>query len=186
MAMVGLGTAALLLVFGDWAAFRVAYTYDDAYAEFLIYTQRSADLKEAYRRLEQRIFQAPSHNAPVWVDYEMWYPFQWYVRHKERKGDLQFSCFKDRNEEGAALGCSPASNEPDAPALLLVAPHAHRDDPVLTGYQKEGPYRNFLWFPESYRRRRRTARLRDWVRSWPRTLLSLRRQPPAGIPGGAS
>jgi hypothetical protein len=38
MAMVGLGTAALLLVFGDWAAFRVAYTYDDAYAEFLIYT----------------------------------------------------------------------------------------------------------------------------------------------------
>jgi hypothetical protein len=36
--------------------------------------------------------------------------------------------------------------------LLLVAPHARRDDPVLTGYHKEGPYRNLLWFPESYRR----------------------------------
>jgi predicted membrane-bound mannosyltransferase len=153
MALVGLGTAALLLVFGAWAAFRASYTYDDSRPEFLIYAQGSADLKKIYRRLEQRVFQAPTHNVPVLVDYEMWYPFQWYVRHQEQNGDLRFSCFKDNNNvEGATPGCGPVHNETNASALLLVAPHAHRDDAVLTGYQKEGPYRNLIWFPESYRR----------------------------------
>jgi hypothetical protein len=94
MAMVGLGTATLLLGLGAWVAFRAAYTYDDSHPEFLVYAQGSADLKETYRRLEQQVLQAPVHNAPVRLDYEMWYPFQWYVRHEERKGSLQFSCFK--------------------------------------------------------------------------------------------
>ena len=36
MAVVGLGTAALLLAFGTWAAFRAAYTFDDSRREILV------------------------------------------------------------------------------------------------------------------------------------------------------
>jgi hypothetical protein len=86
MAMMGLTTAALLLAFGTWAALWATYTYDDSHPEFLVYAQGSAALKETYLQLEQQVFEAPSHNAPVRVGYEMWYPFQWYVRHEERGG----------------------------------------------------------------------------------------------------
>jgi hypothetical protein len=152
MAMVGLGTASLLLAFGTWAAFRAAYTFDDSSREILVYAQGSTDLKETYHKLEQRIFESPSHTAPVLVDYEMWYPFQWYVRHEEREGALWFSCFKEDGEVGWTPGCHSASEEPNALAFLLNASHAQRDAGALTQYQREGPLRNLLWFPESYRR----------------------------------
>jgi hypothetical protein len=152
MAMVGLGTAALLLAFGTWAAFRAAYTFDDSRREILVYAQGSADLKETYHKLKQRILESPSHTAPALVDYEMWYPFQWYVRHEEREGALRFSCFKEDNEAEWTPGCRPAPEEPNALAFLLNAPHAHRDAGALTHYQSEGPLRNLLWFPEIYRR----------------------------------
>jgi predicted membrane-bound mannosyltransferase len=152
MAMAGLGTAALLLAFSTWAGFRATYTFDDSRREILVYAQGSADLKETYHKLEQRVFESPSHTAPVLVDDEMWYPFQWYVRHEEREGALRFSCFKEDSEVGWTPGCRPASEEPNALAFLLNALHAHRDAGALTQYQREGPLRDLLWFPESYRR----------------------------------
>jgi uncharacterized protein (TIGR03663 family) len=148
VALVGLGAAALLLAFGAWGAFRAAYTFDDSSREILVYAQGSADLPQTYHKLDQRVFESSNRNGAVRVDYEMWYPFQWYVRHEERAGKLQFSCFKDNGE----AGCRPVSDNPSAPALLLNAQHSNRYAPALTEYQREGPLRNLLWFPESYRR----------------------------------
>lgn len=152
VALVGLGAAVLLLAFGTWSAFRAAYTFDDSIPEILVYAQGSADLPQTYHKLEQQVFESPQPSTPVRVDYEMWYPFQWYVRHEEQKGTLQFSCFKDNGEAGWNGSCNPVPDDPDAPALLLNAQHSQRDSSVLTQYEKEGPLQNLLWFPESYRR----------------------------------
>jgi predicted membrane-bound mannosyltransferase len=152
VAMVGLGTAVLLLAFGAWGAFRAAYTFDDSSREILVYAQGSADLRQTYRELDQQVFESSHRNGAVRVDYELWYPFQWYVRHEEQEGTLQFSCFKDNKEVGWNAGCSPVPDDPNEPALLLNAQHGNRDAPVLTEYRKGGPLRNLLWFPESYRR----------------------------------
>jgi 4-amino-4-deoxy-L-arabinose transferase-like glycosyltransferase len=152
VALVGLATAVLLLAFGTWSAFRAAYTFDDSIPEILVYAQGSADLPQTYSKLDQQVFESASRSGAVRVDYEMWYPFQWYVRHEEQDGTLQFSCFKDNGDAGWNASCSPVPDDPDASALLLNAQHSNRDAPALTEYQREGPLRNLLWFPESYRR----------------------------------
>ena len=65
---------------------------------------------------------------------------------------MGFFCFKDKGEEGWNESCGPLPKAPDAPALLLSGGHIGRDLDALNQYQREGPYRNLLWFPESYRR----------------------------------
>jgi predicted membrane-bound mannosyltransferase len=152
VALIGLGAAGLLMAFGTWAAFRAAYTFDDSNRELLVYAQGSADLRHTFRQLEEEVFQSPEHSGTVRVDYDMWYPFQWYARDNEREGTLRFACFKDDDEDGWNSGCQPVSNSPQAPALLLNTQHGDRDAQFLSGYRKVGPLRNLLWFPESYRR----------------------------------
>jgi type IV secretory pathway TrbD component len=151
-AMVGLGTAALLLAFGTWTAIRAAYTFDDSNREILVYAQGSADLPETFQDLEQEVFRTSVQNGAVQVDYEMWYPFQWYVRDNEKQGTLQFKCFKGEAEDGWNASCNSVSESPLASAVLLNAQHSNRDAEHLTDYQKAGPLKNLLWFPESYRR----------------------------------
>ena len=89
---------------------------------------------------------------PVEVDYDLWYPFGWYVRHQQKAGRLRFGCFKAQGEDGWNAGCRALLKEPQASALLLSSHHGIRDSSFLSRYQQEGPYRNLLWFPESYRR----------------------------------
>lgn len=151
-ALAGLGVAALLLAFGAWSAMRAAYTYDDSSVEILVYAQGSADLQDTFRDLDQEVFHSLTQNGAVQVDYDLWYPFQWYVRDNERQGTLQFRCFKAEGDDGWNAGCGPVSETPQATALLLNARHGSRDAEHLTGYQKSGPLKNLLWFPESYRR----------------------------------
>ena len=153
-AMVGLGIAALLLAFGTWGAFRAAYTFDDSNREILVYAQGSADLRETYQQLAARVFPAEVSSGSVQVDYELWYPFQWYVRHHQESGQLRFACFKDDSEVGWNATCNPVSSDIEAPALLLASSHGTRDSESLNGFERAGPLRNLLWFPESYRRPR--------------------------------
>jgi predicted membrane-bound mannosyltransferase len=150
-ALVGLGAAALLLVYGGVAAVRATYTYDDSQREFLVYAQGAADLKQTYRELDHRVFQETGRPA-VQVDYDMWYPFQWYVRHQNDAGRLRFACFKEEGQDGWTPGCASVPEDLQAPALLLSAHHRQGNFMRLTGYQESGPHRNLLWFPESYRR----------------------------------
>ena len=151
-ALVGLGAAGLLLALGTWAAFRATYTYDDSNKEILVYAQGSADIPVTFRRLDRQVFEPTAGGPQVQVDYDIWYPLQWYVRHWQEEGTLQFSCFKDEAEDGWNASCSPVLDPPQARALLLNTPHGIRDAAALVEYQREGPLRNLLWFPESYRR----------------------------------
>ena len=152
LALSGLGLAALLLVFGTVGAFRAAYTYDDSNIEILVYAQGSADLRGTYQSLDEAVFQSQPEAGSVGVDYDMWYPFQWYVRQPQTQDVLRFSCFKDDSEEGWNSSCKPVPEEPDSRAYLLTSTHGIRDADILDGYEQDGPRRNLLWFPESYRR----------------------------------
>ena len=152
LALSGLGLAALLLVFGTVGAFRAAYTYDDSNVEILVYAQGSSDLRGTYQSLDTAVFQSQSQVGAVGVDYDMWYPFQWYVRHPQNQDVLRFSCFKDDSEEGWNDGCKSVPEEPDSRAYLLTVDHGNRDAETLHDYHQDGPRRNLLWFPESYRR----------------------------------
>ena len=150
-ALAGLGLGALLLGFGGWGAIRAAYTYDDSNVEILAYAQGGADLQGSFLELNRHVFQRDL-DAPVVVDYEAWYPFQWYVRHVQEEGKLSFRCFKSEDEDGYVPSCKPVSDSQDASAWLIDKKHGERDQESLEELRREGPFRNLIWFPESYRR----------------------------------
>ena len=152
LALAGLGIAALLLGFGTLGAFRAAYTYDDSYREVLVYAQGSSDLPVTFEKLHGSVFKGASEGREVRVDYDMWYPFQWYVRHVQEDGLLSYSCFKNEGEEGWHEGCKPASDDTDSEAILVTAAHIRPNAESLERFESEGPFRDLLWFPESYRR----------------------------------
>ena len=178
-----LGMAALLLGFGTVAAMRAAYTYDESYPEILAYAQGSADLPAMAAELRQSALAAAGDDAgagddaananagAVKVDYDMWYPFQWYVRQETRDGSLQFDTFcadtadagaSDEGQDDAAPahcrrvgdagGADDGGPGDGGPQVYLVesqhtAKGANGDD-----YERTGPMRNLLWYPETYRR----------------------------------
>ena len=152
LALSGLGLAALLLGFGTVTAFRAAYTYDDTNVEILVYAQGSSDLRDTYETLDSEVFQSQPAVGSVGVDYDLWYPFQWYVRQPQTQDILRFACFKDESEDGWDASCNPVPEEPDARAYLLTVGHGNRNTETLQFYRQDGPRRNLLWFPESYRR----------------------------------
>ena len=154
---VVLGIAALLLMFGVAGAVRAAYTYDDSNIEILAYAQGSADLVRTYSDLQAGALGESSSDSSVKVDYDMWYPFQWYVRHETEDGSLGFDRFcvatddDDEDEEEAKKDCRTVGedNEPQ----IYLAEHGHAvEEEDAPGYRREGPMRNLLWYPETYRR----------------------------------
>ena len=152
LALVGLGLAALLLGFGVVAALRAAYTYDDSNVEILVYAQGSADLPQAFQALERGVFQENLEGQAVEVDYDIWYPFTWYVRHQEKQGQLGFYCFKAAEEKGYNSSCLQAPRSAGSRMVLLGSAHSSGNSEAWAQFQREGPKRNLLWFPETYRR----------------------------------
>ena len=157
--VAGLGLAALLLAFGTWGAFRAAYTYDDSNVEVMVYAQGSADIKRTYRTLEQGSFPLEEGQAPVKVDYDVWYPLQWYVRNDVGEGRLNFHCFESSEVEDSNCIVLEESLQDDGTysfgnvaGLLVKDSHVGDDGKVQESYRKEGPFKELLWFPESYRR----------------------------------
>ena len=123
-ALAGLGVAVLLLGFGTVAATRAAYTFDDSNKEILVYAQGSADLPVTFRKLEEKALpETPGSEPSVLVDYDMWYPFQWYVRKEQDNNTVRFNCFKAEGDEGWNSGCDPASDDTESRALLLTKAH---------------------------------------------------------------
>ena len=145
-----LGLAGLLLVFGTVSAFRVAYTYDDSHLEILAYAQGSADLVDSYREL-QSVALAGQETPAVKVDYDMWYPFQWYVRNETEQGALQFDRFCAASADGDSDECRKVGQDTAPTAYLAEAAHAVEPDEA-DAYHRDGPRRNILWYPETYRR----------------------------------
>ena len=154
-----LGLATLLLVFGSVGAFRAAYTYDDTNVEVMVYAQGSADVRETYLTLERDVYPLAEGVRPVKVDYDVWYPLQWYVRHHSTDGRLNFQCFELTSEERQGCVVLPESLEEDgtftfgnAAALVVKGGHVGDDEAVREQYRRQGPFKELLWFPESYRR----------------------------------
>ena len=152
MTLASLGIAVLLLGFSTFVAFRATYNYDDTPIEMLVYAQGSADLIKTVDTLENGIINGADQQRTVDVDYEIWYPMNWYVRHAEKAGVVGFNCYKDENEAGYVSWCNPLEDTPSTKALLLVESHGNRDSEHLNNYEKSDPLKNLLWFPESYRR----------------------------------
>ncbi len=156
-----LGIAALLLLFGVAGAGRAAYTYDDSNVEILAYAQGSADLEQTYTQLQETALGEGAGDSSVKVDYDMWYPFQWYVRHESEAGSLRFDRFcsatnngdndSDDEKDDETRDCRAVGE--DAGPLVYLAEHGHAvEEEDAPGYLKEGPMRNLLWYPETYRR----------------------------------
>ena len=145
-----LGIAGLLLIFGTVSAFRAAYTYDDSKLEILAYAQGSADLVDTYRELQSAAL-ADQEAAAVKVDYDMWYPFQWYVRNETEQGALQFDRFCAANADGDSDECRKVGQDTAPTAYLAEAAHAVEPEDA-DAYHRDGPRRNILWYPETYRR----------------------------------
>ena len=155
----GLGLALLLLGFSTWGAFRAAYTYDDSNVEVMVYAQGSADIKETYSTLESEAYALPEGYGPVKVDYDVWYPLQWYVRNDVGDGLVSFQCFKESREEGSGCIVLEGSLEDDGTykfgalsGLVVKAGHIGEDGDVRERYRRQGPFKELLWFPETYRR----------------------------------
>ena len=159
--IAAVGVAILLLGFGTWGAVRAGYTFDDSNREFLVYAQGSADLPETYRQLDQQVFSAAGPEESVRVDYDIWYPFVWYVRDHDRDGRLSFSCFKSEGEAGWNDSCNSLDEEEDGEApdrtdglstFLVASPHVDAGVGALKEFEKSRRLNNLLWFPETYRR----------------------------------
>ena len=151
-ALASLSIAGLLLSFTVWTALQAGYTYDDSRQEILVYAQGSANLLDTYGEFDQQYFgeeAAGLFTAPVQVDYDVWYPLQWYVRHHEKDGRLRFSCLKDQDGRD---GCQSLSGDANASAILVASHHRAAGSGALEDYSESAPRRNLLWFPETYRR----------------------------------
>ena len=152
MTLASLGIGALLLGFSSFVAFRASYSYDDSRVEMLAYAQGSVDIVKIVDTLGNGVIDEGEQQRVVDVDYELWYPLNWYVRHEQKNGTLGFHCYKDEDEGGYVSWCKPLEKPPSTKAVLLIESHANRDSSHLSGYKKSGPFNNLLWFPESYRR----------------------------------
>ncbi len=152
-ALITLSLAGLLLAFGVVAAVRAAYTFDDSNKELLVYAQGSKDIPQTFGSLDNHVLAQIPPLLAVTVDYDLWYPFNWYARDAQRHGTLNFSCFKAEGDDGWNEGCKPPDSEGGKQAFLLSAAHSGRDVEALSEFQREGPFRNLLWFyEEAYRR----------------------------------
>jgi hypothetical protein len=147
LALMALGVAALLFGFGVFVAGRVNYSYKDSPVELLVYAQGSVDLRKVSEDVREAVAKA-APGGEIAVDYELWYPYQWYARHDK---NVRFICYKDRNEDGWQSYCSPLREAPPSTAVLMITSHANRDQPFLENYDKKGLYWNLLWFPQVYR-----------------------------------
>ena len=158
---MALGIAGLLLVFGTATAIRAAYTYDDSKLEILAYAQGSADLLGSYANLREDAL-AVGQDAAVKVDYDMWYPFQWYVRNETEEGALWFDHFCAANAASGSDECRKVGEDTAPRAYLAEVAHAVDADDA-EAYRREGPMRNLLWYPETYRR---PGEARDETAMW--------------------
>ena len=155
--LAGLGIGILLLGFSTFVAFRASYTYDDSTVEMLVFSQGSADVVKMTEILDEDVIGDSNGARPIHVDYDMWYPMNWYVRQEQKDGVLAFQRYKIDNACGSANcvpqhTCRPLQEEPSNSAFFIEGFCANQFNEELTDYKKSGPFRNLIWFPEHYKR----------------------------------
>ena len=149
MSLIILSSSMLLLICTGFVGYRLTYNYDDEPVEMMVYAGGTSDVRFIAEKLRDRIDLTASNQNAI-IDYDLWYPFNWYARNDKF---ITYRCFKDTGDDGYASYCDPLRTTPDAQALVMMDSHGKRDDRYLAGsYSREGPYRNLIWFPEVYRR----------------------------------
>ena len=125
----------------------------------MVYAQGSADLQETHRLLEKEVYPLSAGVESVKLDSGVWYPLQWYVRHRTRDGHMAVQCFEAAAKEDSHCITLEGSRDDDGnynfgnPAGLLVKDsHIGDDEAVREAYRRQGPFKDLLWFPETYRR----------------------------------
>ena len=116
-----------------------------------MYAQGSADLPTTYRELQPQALAAGNSTGSVKVDYDMWYPFQWYVRNETQAAILQFDRFCTEDSEDETEDCRKVGEDTGPLVYLAEAGHEVTEETPAV-YRKDGPMRNLLWYPETYRR----------------------------------
>ena len=138
----GIGVTALLLGFTAFVALRAGYASDDSRVEMIVYAGASSELREVANELrEQSYLHGP--DATLLVDYELWYPLNWYVRSDEY---VEYRCYENK------AGCQDISAPPSVEGLMLLDSNGFKFHEHLSEYKREGSYKELLWFPEVYRR----------------------------------
>ncbi|MBD48522.1 MAG: hypothetical protein CL891_05470 [Dehalococcoidia bacterium] len=149
MSLIILTSSILLLIATGFVGYRATYNYDDEPVEMLVYAGGSSDVRFIAEKLRDNIDLSQSNQKAI-IDYDVWYPFNWYSRNDEF---ITYRCFKNIGDDGYASYCDPLHMTPDAQVLVMSESHGQRDDRYLAGsHSREGPYRNLIWFPEVYRR----------------------------------
>ena len=151
VALAGLGAAALMLGFSTYVSFQASYKYDDSRLEMLVYAQGSADIGDMVDILDSGVIDPGERQRVVDVDYDMWYPFNWYVRQEQKDGTLTFQRYKIENDEGRQE-CNPLDDPPSTLVFFVEGFCANQYSSTLGDYDKSGPFRNLIWFPEDYKR----------------------------------
>ena len=163
MSLAGLGVAALMLGFSIFVGFRVTYSYDDTPVEMLVYAQGSADLVMVLDDLEKEgVIPDQAARPAVEMDYEIWYPMNWYVRQAQVDGEIEFRCYKSESDPDYEPWCNPVREPPSTGAILLIESHANRYRSHLAGHKAAGPLKDLLWFPEDTYRRPGANREEQW------------------------
>ena len=142
LALGGLGVAVLLLGFTAFVALRTGWVSDDATVEMIVYAGASAELRQVANDLRDQPHLQDTE-AKLHVDYELWYPLNWYVRSDEF---IQYQCY------GSKPGCQDISAPPSVEGLLLLDENGYKYHTHLNEYKRDGSYKELLWFPEIYRR----------------------------------
>ena len=142
LALGGLGVSLLLLGFTAFVALRAGWVSDDETVEMIVYAGASAELREVANDLRNQPH-LQDEGAKLHVDYELWYPLNWYVRSDEF---IKYQCY------GNKPGCQVISAPPTAEGLLLLDENGYKYHTHLNNYKRDGSYKELLWFPEVYRR----------------------------------
>ena len=149
LSLATLGVGLMLVGFTAFVGFRATYNNGEEPIEMLVYAGASADV----RQLATDLRRAADHMDPtkkIHVDYEIWYPLNWYLRNDNF---VEYRCYKEPHEPGYVGWCRSIDKTPSVSHLVLLDSHGHRDSSQLESYDRHGPYRDLIWFPEGYRRK---------------------------------
>ena len=75
--------------------------------------------------LNEDVLTAQAPREAVEIDYEVWYPMNWYVRWDQKNGSAVFKCYKTESEDGYQSYCNalegPPSSKPSSLTTTIQA-----------------------------------------------------------------
>ena len=149
---VSIGLFICLFIATIFTSVRTVYEVNDHYPEFLVYAQGSTDLKHSLHEISNSVDKSLVEDNSMSVDYDMWFPIQWYLRHISDTNALTFQCFKSETDKGWNDSCIDADQKEISNLTLITDSNRITNKNNLDHIHESELSRNLLWFPEIYRR----------------------------------